>query len=189
MSPPHNFACPICHCSVQREAHLTRCCGHHFCFQCIDPLRREGKNCPMCRKSPLEIFPNKERQRMINALQVHCSWGQESSGMICKWEGKLCQLAKHVAEIHGDTSYDGWLNSDQSLPTSKPSPKPSLTSSQPSEPCSVLEPVSQPSLPTLESSSASDPSSQPSLSFDFCQDPSPSFACANATLQYKERHT
>ena len=70
--PDDKYSCPICLCPVQRQAHLTECCGRHFCLPCIRRLRNERKPCPMCKESPLAIFPNKERQREIKQLRVRC---------------------------------------------------------------------------------------------------------------------
>ena len=70
--PEEKFSCPICLCPVQREAHLTECCGRHFCLACIVRIRNDRKPCPMCKATPLVIFPNKERQREIKQLQVRC---------------------------------------------------------------------------------------------------------------------
>ena len=70
--PDDKLSCPICLCPVQREAHLTGCCGRHFCRSCIGRLSRECKPCPMCKESPLAIFPNKERQREIKQIRVRC---------------------------------------------------------------------------------------------------------------------
>ena len=70
--PEEKFSCPICLCPVQREAHLTECCGRHFCLACIVRIRNNRKPCPMCKAAPLVIFPNKERQREIKQLQVRC---------------------------------------------------------------------------------------------------------------------
>lgn len=71
-NPPEKYSCPICLSSVQREAFLTQCCGTHFCLQCISRMVNASKPCPMCKASPLAVFPNKERQREINSLQVRC---------------------------------------------------------------------------------------------------------------------
>lgn len=70
--PPEKYSCPICLSSVQREAFLTQCCGSHFCLQCISRMVTTAKPCPMCKASPLAVFPNKERQREINSLEVRC---------------------------------------------------------------------------------------------------------------------
>ena len=70
--PPEKYSCPICLVPAQREAYLTRCCGNHFCHLCISRLARDRKPCPLCKNSPLRIFPNKERQREINGLCIRC---------------------------------------------------------------------------------------------------------------------
>ena len=80
-APPEKFSCPVCLCPVQRAAHLTQCCGNHFCLACIDRVRRDGKPCPICKGQPVYIFPNKERQREINQLKVLCPLrGEEEEG-------------------------------------------------------------------------------------------------------------
>ncbi len=83
---PEKYSCPICLSPVQREAFLTQCCGSHFCLHCVLMAARGGP-CPMCKGSPLVVFPNKERQREINVLQVRCPT-------------QLVQLGKYV--WHGD---------------------------------------------------------------------------------------
>ncbi len=69
---PEKYSCPICLSPVQRDAFLTQCCGNHFCVQCISRMVNSRKPCPMCKTSPLLIFPNKERQREVNSLRVRC---------------------------------------------------------------------------------------------------------------------
>ena len=71
-TPLDKYSCPICLSAVQREAFLTQCCGGHFCRQCISRMVKSGKPCPMCKASPLMVFPNKERQREINSQPVCC---------------------------------------------------------------------------------------------------------------------
>ena len=159
-SVPERFACPICFCPVQRDAHLTLCCGHHFCFQCIDVVRKDVKPCPMCKASSVHIFPNKERQRDIKLLKVRCAVGQESSDKKCEWSGELGKLAPHAKEQHRVT-LDGWLMgtgesqctsqySPQPHNASRPTPRPPPTS-QPSP-----HPSSQPPV-TSQSSAAAQP--------------------------------
>lgn len=70
--PDDKYSCPICLCPVQVEAHLTECCGRHFCLPCIGRIRDERKPCPLCKESSLVIFPNKERQREIRQIRVRC---------------------------------------------------------------------------------------------------------------------
>ena len=76
--PEEKFSCPICLCPVQRQAYLTECCGRHFCLSCISRLRNDAKPCPMCKATPLTIFPNKERQREIKQIRVRCPLSLDS---------------------------------------------------------------------------------------------------------------
>ena len=131
---PEKFSCDICRCLVQREAHLTRCCGRHFCFECIEKVRRDDRPCPWCQKTPLVVFPNKERQRDIKALNVRCTIGQKSSDKKCEWKGELGQLAQHAHDQHG-VIVTGFLTDDgvgkPQATGSRPSPKPGDMSPEP----------------------------------------------------------
>lgn len=119
--PQKMYSCPICLAPVQREAFLTGCCGNHFCKQCIVRLARSHRPCPMCKSNSLRIFPNKERQREINELQVNCplslgllpassntqgsgsgkNYREGSShGCPCNWAGELGHLERHL-KTHG----------------------------------------------------------------------------------------
>ena len=95
--------CPIC-LDVQREAHLTKCCGNHFCFLCIARVMRDSsKHCPVCNAAPpLEIFPNKDRQRKIMSLRVGCQYvlcraspRTSGSDTRCAWRGELRDFETH----------------------------------------------------------------------------------------------
>ncbi len=116
--PPRKFSCPICLAAVQREAHLTGCCGNHFCRQCIMRLANNRRPCPMCKTTSLSIFPNKERQREINALRMRCPFNllsrsckdiggtEKEEGVpdslmknTCVWMGELGDLEDHL-ETH-----------------------------------------------------------------------------------------
>jgi len=104
--PEEKFSCPICLCPVQREAHLTGCCGKHFCFKCIGRVKNGNKPCPMCNAAPVAIFPNKERQREINQVEVRCPLNildvaEGAHECECDWKGELGNAKHHVIEKHG----------------------------------------------------------------------------------------
>ena len=87
--------CPIC-LNVQRKAHLTKCCGNHFCFLCIARVVRDAKHCPICNAAPpLVIFPNKDRQRKIKSLRVRCQYVLQDSNTRCAWRGELRDFETH----------------------------------------------------------------------------------------------
>ena len=130
---PEKFSCGICR-YLQREAHLTRCCGHHFCFECIEKVCCDDKPCPMCQETPLVVFPNKERQRDIKKLSVCCTIGQKKRDKKCEWKGELGQLAQHAHDQHG-VILTGWLKDDRvgkpQATGSRSSPKPDTMSHGP----------------------------------------------------------
>ena len=113
--PPEKYSCPICLSPVQREAFLTQCCGKHFCFSCISRLAEDtAKPCPMCKSSPVLIFPNKERQREIGSLLVHCpvqlqavvpvgdfDFTNPGGNCKCDWIGRFSCLSYHLKDVHG----------------------------------------------------------------------------------------
>ena len=92
--PPDRVICKICH-NPCRNAHLTRCCGAHFCFSCLQQLKKGtavNKSCPICREEKFKIFPNKQLDREIKELHVYCI--NRSSG--CTWSGEMNDMDKHI---------------------------------------------------------------------------------------------
>ena len=93
-TPPDRLICKICH-NPCREAHLTSCCGAHFCRSCLQQVRwgrSVSKACPMCRAERFETFQNKEANREIKALKVYCSNGRNG----CTWSGEVNDVKSHV---------------------------------------------------------------------------------------------
>ena len=86
---PEKFSCPIC-LSLQREAYLTICCGHHFCRACIQEVARARAPCPLCKYRSVTAFPNKQRQREISQLRVRCPFN--------RWKGKEDATQSMAAE-------------------------------------------------------------------------------------------
>ncbi|XP_065901696.1 TNF receptor-associated factor 5-like [Dysidea avara] len=93
-APPDRVVCKICHYPC-RDAHLTNCCGAHFCASCLKQTRKGSavnKACPMCRVEKFKVFPNKQLDREIKGLKVHCS--NRKTG--CIWQGEINDFTKHV---------------------------------------------------------------------------------------------
>ena len=91
---PDRVICKICH-NPCRNAHLTRCCGSHFCYSCLQQLKKGtavNKACPICREEKFKIFPNKQLDREIKELLVYCT--NRSSG--CTWSGEMNNMEKHI---------------------------------------------------------------------------------------------
>lgn len=93
-NPPDRVVCKICHNPCQ-NAHLTGCCGAHFCYSCLQQLKKGtavNKACPICREERFKIFPNKQLDREIKELHVYCN--NRRSG--CVWSGEMNDVEKHV---------------------------------------------------------------------------------------------
>ena len=86
---PEECLCRICLCLLN-DPHLTTCCGHHFCKDCIFKVAQANKSCPMCKMKGFVAVVDKHVQRKIRALTVRCSF-----------------YGKGVA---GRVSYEGWRN-------------------------------------------------------------------------------
>ena len=91
---PDRVVCKICHYPC-RDAHLTSCCGAHFCASCLKQTRKGtavNKACPICRVQRFKVFPNKQLDREIKGLMVYCS--NRKTG--CMWQGEINNFTKHV---------------------------------------------------------------------------------------------
>ena len=92
--PPQELQtdCSICLCLL-REPRLIDCeCGSNFCRTCIEPVKVEGKPCPLCNRAFTTAFPNRQLERLLHEMQVYCS--HKESG--CEWKGELGGLPKHL---------------------------------------------------------------------------------------------
>ena len=97
---PVDFLCESCG-LVAREPSLTVCCGRHYCHSCISHLLRDSKPCPGCEAVPFSAFLDKNYQRKVLALRVHCTMKDRG----CQWTGKLEQLDAHLEVETGDCEY------------------------------------------------------------------------------------
>ena len=88
---PADFLCESCG-LVAREPSLTVCCGKHYCQTCISHLLRDSKPCPGCGAVPFNAILDKNYQRKVLALRVHCTL--KDCG--CQWTGQLEQLDTHL---------------------------------------------------------------------------------------------
>ena len=96
---PERFVCNICT-KALREPHLTVCCGQHFCESCLKNwfMKRGKKSCPHCREEKdFTHVPNKERQRDVFELKIHCTHHEEG----CQWIGELGSQQMHFDKVCG----------------------------------------------------------------------------------------
>ena len=101
--PPKHLQteCSVC-LSILKEPQLIDCdCGSSFCRTCIQPIKSEGKPCPLCNGPFTTAIPDCRLNRTLNSLQVYCSY--KTPG--CKWVGELGILTQHISlDIAGSMS-------------------------------------------------------------------------------------
>ena len=82
----------VCRCLL-REPQLIDCkCGTCFCRSCIDPIKTEGKPCPLCNGPFTASLPDRRLQRTLNGLKVYCTF----KGAGCDWVDVLGNLYEHL---------------------------------------------------------------------------------------------
>ena len=98
--PSKDFNCPICQ-SVLQEPFLTTCCGGHFCETCVQKVKKQNGECPLCKERPLNAVIDKYFKRQMGQLMVHCPQQE------CKWTGELGKVNEHLAtgQPAGDCQY------------------------------------------------------------------------------------
>ncbi|GMR41596.1 hypothetical protein PMAYCL1PPCAC_11791, partial [Pristionchus mayeri] len=84
-----SLLCPVCHQALRSPLKLP--CGHKFCQQCIQ-VEGSTATCLVCQQ-PGQIVPDKATQKIVQSLQVFCSFKHND----CNWTGQLKDLQGHVA--------------------------------------------------------------------------------------------
>ena len=96
------YNCHICT-KVLRNAHLTVCCGQHYCRTCLkqwlssDTRGVIRKSCPHCREDGFQCVPNKAIIREINEFKIRCVRREKG----CEWVGELGALSDHIKSNKG----------------------------------------------------------------------------------------
>jgi hypothetical protein len=91
-SLPDRFVCPTCQLTL-RDPTVTHC-GHQFCQESVQPLRKRGHLLyPVCRTQlkETEICPNNSLKKKVLSLKIRCD--QHKCGCDCIQE--LWDRAKH----------------------------------------------------------------------------------------------
>ena len=86
-----DWDCPVC-LQLLKDPFLTECCGHHFCTKCIDSVRQQKNECPLCKDYPIKGIIDKRFKREINEAQVYCPLRSQG----CEWIGKYGNLNTHL---------------------------------------------------------------------------------------------
>ena len=91
--PKHlQVECSVCLCVLDNPHMLGCACSATFCQHCIWPVLKKEMPCPLCNTKFSELLPDRRLQRMLNSLQVYCSF--KDAG--CTWKGELCTINKHL---------------------------------------------------------------------------------------------
>ena len=93
---PDTLICNICH-FPSRDPYLSVCCGHLFCYSCLNNGVTAIKICPMCRSQEFTTFSNKQADREVNNLSVLCP--NKKKG--CDWVGELRAITEHIGSSEG----------------------------------------------------------------------------------------
>ncbi len=94
VQPPPTYLqteCSVC-LLVLRSPHLTSCCGHNFCKECIERIQRDGSSCPLCNVENFTLTYNRAYDVSLKQLEVYCIHREIG----CEWKGKLETLDKHL---------------------------------------------------------------------------------------------
>ena len=94
--------CPVC-LLVLKEPCIVSCCGHKFCRECIEPIEKDKKPCPLCNKPDFKFMRERALERSLKDLEVWCSYRNEG----CEWKGKLEKLEEHLNQ---DPSPENQIN-------------------------------------------------------------------------------
>ena len=96
----------MCLCLL-KDPHLIDCeCGASFCHTCIEPIKEEGKACPLCKGPFTTSIPDRRLQRTLSNLKVYCS--NKDAG--CDWSDTLGKLPVHLNVADSDSDkLDGCL--------------------------------------------------------------------------------
>ena len=103
--PPKHLQteCSVCLCLL-REPQLIDCeCGACFCRSCIDPIKAEGKPCPLCNGTFTASMPDRRLQRTLKSLKVYCTY--KVTG--CDWVDVLGNLYEHLNLDTGSIKLSG----------------------------------------------------------------------------------
>lgn len=89
---PDRLVCRICQ-LASRDPHLSVCCGHIFCKSCIENTKKSNHPaCPICRDQQFPSVLNKQVDREVKSLTVHCSNNEEG----CLWKGEARDFSVHA---------------------------------------------------------------------------------------------
>ena len=84
-----------------RAFFLTTCCGGHFCKGCVQKVKTQFDECPLCKEKPLNAVIDKYFKRQLDQLMIYCPQKE------CTWTGELGKVNEHLAtdQVAGECQY------------------------------------------------------------------------------------
>ena len=101
-------------CSICLELLTDPCildcdCGNNFCKVCIEKVKKNHYPCPLCQQQFTTILPNKQLQRTLNGLMIHCPHRADG----CSWMDELSKLKQHLNRMpSSETRLEGCGHTD-----------------------------------------------------------------------------
>ncbi|XP_064383411.1 TNF receptor-associated factor 6-like [Halichondria panicea] len=111
VEPPKELPlkCSICLELLTDPCILDCDCGSNFCKVCIEKVKKNHYPCPLCQQQFTTIFPNKQLQRTLNGLMIHCP--HRAGG--CSWMDELGKLKQHLNRMpSSETRLEGCGHTD-----------------------------------------------------------------------------
>ncbi len=95
--PPQEIQleCPICLQLLTNPCLLDCECGNCFCKECIETIKKNDNPCPLCSQKFSIVFPNKQLQRTLNGLHIHCPHMHKDDDDGCGWIDEIGKLFEH----------------------------------------------------------------------------------------------
>ncbi len=111
VEPPKELPlkCSICLELLTDPCILDCDCGSNFCKVCIEKVKKNHYPCPLCQQQFTTIFPNKQLQRTLNGLMIHCPHREDG----CSWMDELGKLKHHFNRMpSNETRLEGCGHTD-----------------------------------------------------------------------------
>ena len=90
--PAVQTECPIC-LHILKEPCVISCpCGQKICQECVEPITKGSKPCPLCNKSDFTYMRDYGLERSLKEFEVWCFKKEKG----CDWRGKLGEYEQHL---------------------------------------------------------------------------------------------
>ena len=92
---PKDFLCRMCH-ELMTDPSTTNCCGHYFCYECINRIKDIGRTCPKCKRGSFTVQQDSQLKKKIESLKVYCPSSSKRGAHGCRWVGPMGEVHAHL---------------------------------------------------------------------------------------------